>query len=340
MKLTEYSRASGCGCKIAPSDLQEILQSCSFEQSNPLLLVGNGTSDDAAVYDLGDENALIFTTDFFMPMVNDPFEFGKIAAANALSDVYAMGGKPFLALAILGWPMDQIPKSMAAEVMRGAEFVCKQVEVSIGGGHSVNSKEPFFGLAVNGLVSKGNIKKNTILTEGLQLAITKPLGFGIGTSMLRKDMLTENEIQELQTWMSKLNSVGFELGKLKHVKSMTDITGFGLLGHIQEMSSEFQGSISLNYAAIPVLEIAKKGASQFIFPDNTTKNFNFIKDQCTSLNGEQMLILCDPQTSGGLLFSFEKDGKEELEKVIGPEGKSWHIIGETQPFFEKKIRVE
>lgn len=140
MNLTEYSRASGCGCKIAPADLQEILQDCGFDHSNPLLLVGSGSNDDAAVYDLGNDRALIFTTDFFMPMVNDPFEFGKIAAANALSDVYAMGGKPFLALAILGWPIEQLPKSVAAEVMKGAEFVCKEANVIIGGGHSVDRK--------------------------------------------------------------------------------------------------------------------------------------------------------------------------------------------------------
>ncbi|MFM7619063.1 MAG: selenide, water dikinase SelD [Bacteroidota bacterium] len=339
MNLTEYSRASGCGCKIAPADLQEILQDCGFDHSNPLLLVGSGSNDDAAVYDLGNDRALIFTTDFFMPMVNDPFEFGKIAAANALSDVYAMGGKPFLALAILGWPIEQLPKSVASEVMKGAEFVCKEANVTIGGGHSVNSKEPFFGLAVNGMVEKSNIKKNNILTEGLQLGLTKPLGFGIGTSMLRRGLLDDVEILELQNWMSKLNGHGHELGELHAVKSMTDITGFGILGHALEMATSFDGSIFLNYNSIPILDLARRGASQFVFPDNTTKNFNFVKEDCTALSGEQMLTLCDPQTSGGLLFSYEKQSKNEIEKILGADGLSWHVIGETRAYSEKKLHV-
>jgi len=339
MNLTEYSRASGCGCKIAPSDLQEILENCNFDHSNPLLLVGNSSNDDAAVYDLGNEETLILTTDFFMPMVNDPFAFGKIAAANALSDVYAMGGKPFLALAILGWPIDQLPKSVAAEVMKGAEFVCKEAGVIIGGGHSVNSKEPFFGLAVTGNAKKENLKKNTIQSENLRIGITKPLGFGIGTSMLRKNVLNDAEIQELQNWMSTLNSVGETLGKLPSVRNITDVTGFGLLGHLYEMAKEFNGSITINYAAIPVLNIAKRGASQFVFPDNTTKNYNFVKDHCTALSGEQMLILCDPQTSGGLLFSFEESGIKDIESVLGNAGESWHIIGETCSTLDKKLHV-
>jgi selenide, water dikinase len=339
MKLTEYSRASGCGCKIAPEDLQKILGSCGFESNSEKLIVGNDSCDDAAVYDLGNGRALISTTDFFMPMVNDPYIFGQIAASNALSDVFAMGGKPILALAILGWPMELIPLSAAAEVMRGAKDTCKKFGVPIAGGHSVNSKEPFFGLAVNGEIELVNLKRNNTLSSELKIAITKPLGLGIGTSMLRREMLSSAEMNELHEHMVKVNSIGEQLGKLEFVRSMTDITGFGLLGHLKEMATNFPGSIEIEYSSIPLASFARRGASQFIFPDNTTKNFNFVKENVSALTGEQMLVLCDPQTSGGLLFTFDENEETKVLELFHEQQEQLYIIGKTTQKKEHEIQI-
>ena len=230
IKLTQYSRGAGCGCKISPAVLEEILHS-QFTFPGQNLLVGNSSNDDAAVYDLGDGNALISTTDFFMPIVDDPFDFGQIASANAISDIYAMGGKPILAIALLGWPVEKLPAAVAKEVMEGARKICAEAGITLAGGHSIDSAEPFFGLSVNGLVSVDNLKKNNTAKEGDLLFLTKPIGVGILSTAQKRNVLKEDHVSILIDQLTQLNSAGESLGKVQGVSAMTDTTGFGLAGH-------------------------------------------------------------------------------------------------------------
>jgi len=236
IKLTQYSHGAGCGCKISPQILDEILTSNFAMPDNDKLIVGNHSKDDAAVYDLGNGNALISTTDFFMPIVDDPFEFGRIASANAISDVYAMGGRPILAIAILGWPINILSPAVAQKVIEGSRSICKEAGIPLAGGHSIDSPEPIFGLAVNGLVSVENIKQNNQAKEGNVLFLTKPLGVGILTTAEKKGILKEEHFGIAAKQMMQLNKIGETLGKLKGVTAMTDVTGFGLLGHLVEMA--------------------------------------------------------------------------------------------------------
>ncbi|MBC7689304.1 MAG: selenide, water dikinase SelD, partial [Aquabacterium sp.] len=236
IKLTQYSHGAGCGCKIAPKILDEILTSNFARPDNDKLIVGNHSKDDAAVYDLGNGTALISTTDFFMPIVDDPFEFGRIASANAISDVYAMGGKPILAIAILGWPINILPPAVAQRVIEGSRSICVEAGIPLAGGHSIDSPEPIFGLAVNGLVAVENIKQNNLAKQGDLLFLTKPLGVGILTTAEKKGLLLSQHIGVAAKQMMQLNKVGEALGKIKGVSAMTDVTGFGLLGHLVEMA--------------------------------------------------------------------------------------------------------
>ena len=229
VKLTQYSHGAGCGCKISPLILDKILSSNLSVPDNKKLLVGNHSKDDAAVYDLGNGTALISTTDFFMPIVDDPFEFGRIAAANAISDVYAMGGKPVLAIAILGWPINKIPAEIAQKVIEGGRSICVEAGISLAGGHSIDSPEPIFGLAVNGLVDIKNIKQNNTAKEGDVLFLTKSLGVGILTTAEKKGLLKKEHIGLASRQMMQLNKAGELLGVIKGVHAMTDVTGFGLL---------------------------------------------------------------------------------------------------------------
>ena len=234
IKLTQYSHGAGCGCKIAPKILDEILSSSITSPDNNKLIVGNHSKDDAAVYDLGNGTALISTTDFFMPIVDDPYEFGRIASANAISDVYAMGGKPILAIAILGWPINILPPAIAQKVIEGSRSICMEAGIPLAGGHSIDSPEPIFGLAVNGLVPIENIKQNNLAKEGDILFLTKPLGVGILTTAEKKGIVLDQHKGVAANQMMQLNSIGEMLGKIKGVSAMTDVTGFGLLGHLKE----------------------------------------------------------------------------------------------------------
>ena len=311
-KLTQFSKAAGCGCKIGPEALEEILSTCGKSAPNMQLLLGNEGNEDAAAWLWNDKEVLLATTDFFMPMVDDAFAFGKIAAANAISDVFAKGGKPILALGILGWPIEKLPASEAAKVLAGAKEICNQHNIPLAGGHSVESPEPFFGLAVNGIVQRENLKSNDNLHVGDTLYLTKPLGLGISVTGQKRGLISEEELNEVIQWMSFTNHFGEKIAHLSEVHAMTDVTGFGLLGHLNEMNRTVQAEIQLNYAAIPVLASAKRLASQFVFPDITTRNFNAVKEHVSTLNGEQMLVLCDPQTSGGLLISASPSIESEL----------------------------
>jgi selenide,water dikinase len=328
--LTQFSKASGCGCKIAPSELTKILSHCGTSQVDLNLLIGNSNNDDAAAYALNETDALLSTTDFFMPMVDNAYDFGCIAAANALSDIYAMGGKPIMALAILGWPLEKLPAEVAGEVMRGAKETCASVSIQIAGGHSVESPEPFFGLSVNGIAPIKNLKQNNGAKVGDLVAITKPLGLGIASTAGKRGLLSEEEKAEFIQHMKHVNSIGAEFAKVEGVHAMTDITGFGLAGHLIEMCEASGCSAKIDYQNIPVLESAKRAVAQFVFPDITTKNFQNIQPKSSALSGEQLLVLCDPQTSGGLLVAFQPDALEELKKLCALQNESFTVIGSLQ----------
>lgn len=315
IKLTQYSKGSGCGCKIAPDQLSSLLASNSKEFLDANLLVGNKNNDDAAVYLIDENNAIISTTDFFTPIVDDAFDFGRIAACNAISDIYAMGGKPILAIGILGWPVDKIPTSYAQQVLEGARSICYEAGISLSGGHSIETTEPIFGLAVTGLAHKNNIKQNSKAQAGDYLFLSKPLGLGILSAALKRGIIKPEDEKVMVEMMTSLNSLGAELGKLAGVNAMTDVTGFGLIGHLTEMTKGANLSASLDLKAIPTIKDIEFYTQQFSYPDITTKNLNAYNPSTEGLNGLEFLLLCDPQTSGGLLISVsEKAMPEFLEK--------------------------
>jgi selenide, water dikinase len=247
VKLTQYSRGSGCGCKIAPAVLEEILKREEDIQSFKHLLVGTESKDDAAVYELPDGNCLISTVDFITPIVDDAYDFGRIAACNAISDVYAMGGSPTLAIAILGWPIERISPGIANIVLEGARTVCREANIPLAGGHSIDSTEPIFGLAVNGFVTKEHLKKNNTAQPGDFLFLTKPIGTGILASAQKRGKVSDDDMQRAIGIMTKLNRVGEEFGSLAYVNAMTDVTGFGLLGHLIEMMEGSDSSAHIDF---------------------------------------------------------------------------------------------
>lgn len=315
INLTQFNHGAGCGCKIAPDVLEKILRSeITFIDKN--LLVGYNTKDDAAVYDIGSGQCIISTTDFFLPIVNDPHDFGKIAAANAISDVYAMGGKPIMAIAILGWPIDTIPPELAQHVLDGARKVCAEAGIALAGGHSINSKEPIFGLAVTGVVPKANIKTNNNVKEGDLLFLTKPLGIGIFTTAHKRNQLNDDDYKIVVEVMCTVNKAGEELSKHPAVHAMTDVTGFGLAGHLLEMVSGSGFCAEINYDKIPKLTNVENYTKQFIFPDNTTRIYNSCKEKVKWKAELDFLLLCDPQTSGGLLICVAPQFENELKKIL------------------------
>jgi selenide,water dikinase len=316
-KLTQYSHGAGCGCKISPQILDEILTSNFAMPDNDKLIVGNHSKDDAAVYDLGNGNALISTTDFFMPIVDDPFEFGRIASANAISDVYAMGGKPILAIAILGWPINILSPAVAQKVIEGSRSICKEAGIPLAGGHSIDSPEPIFGLAVNGLVSIENIKQNNKAREGDLLFLTKPLGVGILTTAEKKGILKEEHFGVAAKQMMQLNKVGETLSKLKGVTAMTDVTGFGLLGHLVEMAEGSGLSAVIEFEKIPVItNDIKNYVDQKSVPGGTNRNWDSYGEKISILSNYQKAILADPQTSGGLLVAVDKNTVADVQEML------------------------
>lgn len=316
IKLTQYSHGSGCGCKIAPAVLENILKQSGTNIRMNELLVGYESKDDAAVYRLHNDTCLISTVDFFTPVVDDPYLFGRIAAANALSDVYAMGGDPLLAIAILGWPVDKLPAELAAKVLEGGRDACKEVGIPLAGGHSIDSPEPFFGLAVNGLVTEKNILRNNTASEGDFLFLTKPIGSGIlSAAMKRGKLLAEHEAVLIQN-LTTINKIGSKLSNISEVHAVTDVTGFGLLGHLIEITEGSGLSSVLEYSTIPLLDGAAKYASEFIFPDNTYRNWNGYEKKVSGVDGPSFITLSDPQTNGGLLISIAENGLPELKKLL------------------------
>lgn len=333
IKLTQYSHGAGCGCKISPTVLDEILKTDFQKQSVPALLVGNETKDDAAVYDQGDGNCIISTTDFFMPIVDDAFTFGSIASVNAISDVYAMGGKPIMALAILGWPIGKLSPELAQHVLDGARAVCQKAGIPLAGGHSIDSPEPIFGLAVTGSVRKEHLKKNNTATADCFLYLTKPLGVGIITTAQKRGLAEADDVQEAVKWMTELNTLGYVFGKLDYVKALTDVTGFGLLGHLLEVCEGSGLSAEIEYAKIPLLKNLNAYTSKFIYPDNTMRNWQGYEKKVSGIGAESLLTLCDPQTSGGLLVCVEEKFAHEFETLTASKG---HIVKPIGRMINKK----
>lgn len=346
IKLTQYSRGAGCGCKISPKILDEILKTNISIPDDKNLLVGNSSKDDAAVYDMGNGMALISTADFFMPIVDDAFDFGRIAAANSISDVYAMGGKPSMAIAILGWPVEKLPVELAQKVIEGGRTICKDAGIPLAGGHSVDSTEPIFGLAVSGLVNKENLKKNNTAEEGDWIFLTKPLGVGILSTAHKRGLLKDEHLQIMIEQMTSLNKIGGELGKIKGVTAMTDVTGFGLLGHLIEMTEGSGLTAEISYNKIAVVNGVKDFIIQRIFPDATTRNWNSYYEKVRFEKGvnvmEAFTLLPDPQTNGGLLFSVKGKAKEEIITLLKKEGLTTFIepIGRFIAKGEKTIEVK
>jgi selenide,water dikinase len=317
IKLTQYSHGAGCGCKIAPKILDEILTSNIATPDNDKLIVGNHSKDDAAVYDLGNGTALISTTDFFMPIVDDPFEFGRIASANAISDVYAMGGKPILAIAILGWPINILPPAIAQKVIEGSRSICLEAGIPLAGGHSIDSPEPIFGLAVNGLVPIENIKQNNLAKENDVLFLTKPLGVGILTTAEKKGILLAAHKGVAAKQMMQLNKIGEALGKMKGVRAMTDVTGFGLLGHLVEMAEGSGLSAVVDFENIPtIIPGLKSYVDQKSVPGGTNRNWDSYGQKIGDISDFQKAILADPQTSGGLLIAVNPSAVEEVKDIL------------------------
>jgi selenide,water dikinase len=345
IKLTQYSHGAGCGCKIAPKMLDQILATDIPMPGNDKLLVGNHTKDDAAVYDIGNGNAMITTTDFFMPIVDDPFDFGRIAAANSISDVYAMGGKPLVAIAILGWPVEKLPVDMAQKVLEGGRSVCREAGIPLAGGHSIDSPEPIFGLAVTGMVETGRLKRNNTAREGDFLFLTKPLGVGILSTAQKRGLLEESHKAEMIEHLTTLNKIGEEFGKLKGVTAMTDVTGFGLLGHLIEMMEGSALSADLFYEKIPVANGVREYISKRIFPDATTRNWSSYSDKVKFEKGvnvmEAFTLLPDPQTNGGILVAVREDSIEEFQNVLRLHGLGNFStpIGRTKGKTEKLVYI-
>lgn len=312
IKLTEYSHGAGCGCKIAPGVLEDILKTSSTPFHDPKLLVGNETKDDAAVYDLGNGSSVVSTTDFFMPIVDDPFEFGQIAATNAISDIYAMGGHPLMAIAIFGWPIKKLSSEIAAQVIEGGRHACKLAGIALAGGHSIDAPEPIFGLAVTGQVENQHIKRNSQARANCDLFLTKPLGIGILTTAGKNKVLKDEHSRIAIDTMLQLNKPGAEFAKLPYVSAMTDVTGFGLMGHLTEICEGSGLRAEIDYQAVPKLPEVENYISLGCSPGGAQRNFDSYGHHLGEMTELQKKILCDPQTSGGLLVAIDHKHSEEF----------------------------
>lgn len=326
VRLTQYSHGAGCGCKLAPAVLDQILANrTTTPDAMSRLLVGNSSRDDAGALDLEDGRVLLSTTDFFMPIVDDPYEFGRIASANAISDIYAMGGNPVMAIAILGWPIDKLGPEIAGEVMEGSRSICAEAGVALAGGHSIDSPEPIFGLAVNGLVARQNLKQNDAARAGDKLYLTKPLGVGILTTAEKKGILREADIGLAAASMMRLNKVGAALGHVEGVHAMTDVTGFGLLGHLSEICVGSGLNAVVELDKIRTLTDLEGYLDQGSVPGGTGRNWASYGDKVGPISERAKSVLADPQTSGGLLVSVAESAQAEVEAILEEHGLEAHL---------------
>jgi len=337
IKLTEYSHGAGCGCKIAPSALDDILHGQVNFAPDKQLLVGNDSKDDAAAYDMGNGEAVISTTDFFMPIVDDPFTFGRIAATNALSDIYAMGAKPIMAIAILGWPITKLDSRIAGTVVDGGRQACKDAGIILAGGHSIDAPEPIFGLAATGRVKIENLKQNNQATSESILFLTKPLGVGILSTAQKHKKLKDKHKNIAANSMCMLNNIGEQLGQIGGVTAMTDVTGFGLLGHLLEICQGSEIAAQLYFDQVPLLHPAVEMYRQMgCVPGGGSRNYDSYGENISKLTRQQQQILCDPQTSGGLLIAVRPDAIDavlniaphahEIGKLVQKKDKNWITV--------------
>ncbi len=343
VKLTSLSSKGGCGCKIGPADLRQVLQSFSPATPSPNLLVGLETNDDAGVYKLNDSTALVQTLDFFTPIVDDPYSFGQIAAANAISDVYAMGGTPITALNIVAFPIADLDKQILAAILEGAGNKLSEAGVALVGGHSIDDKEPKFGLAVTGTIHPDKIRTNSGAQAGDVLILTKPIGVGILTTSIKRGLLEESEIKRVTEVMATLNKTAAETLGNYEVHACTDVTGFGLLGHASEMAQGSEVGIRISAQQVPVLPRVKQLAENGAVPGGTKNNFNYLKDDVTfasSLDQTDQWILCDAVTSGGLLAAVNESDAEEVLTELKDKNIEAAIIGRVENENKGHINVD
>jgi len=323
VRLTQFSHGGGCGCKIAPGVLEQILAKGAPGILPKELLVGIETSDDAAVYRLNDTQAIVATTDFFMPIVDDPFDFGAIAATNAISDVYAMGGQPLFALALVGMPVNQIPLDVIRRILEGGESVCTRAGIPIAGGHTIDSVEPIYGLVAIGLVDPRNLKRNAGAKVGDKLILGKPIGVGIHSAALKKGRLDDAGYRAMIATTTKLNTPGTRLGKLPEVHALTDVTGFGLLGHLLEIAKGSNAGARLDWKSIPLLPGALEFAREGIVTGASARNWTGYGSRvklASTLGEAERAVLTDPQTSGGLLVACDPTACDAVLEVFRSEG--------------------
>lgn len=331
-RLTELAHGGGCGCKLAPGVLQSILSNAPMSRAFPQLLVGNAESDDAAVWQVDETTCIVATTDFFMPMVDDPRDFGRIAATNAISDIYAMGARPVMALAIVGMPVNLMPADMIREILDGGAEVCANAGVALAGGHSIDAPEPIYGLAVIGLLHPSALRRNGGAGPGDRVILTKGLGVGIYSAAIKKRMLDADGIAEMVGSATTLNSIGAVLSARPEVRAMTDVTGFGILGHGLEMARASGGVLALDYAALPRLSRADDLARAGCVTGASGRNWDSYGadvDLSPDLPDHARALLTDPQTSGGLLIAVQADAAEAILAEIRAAGLPLAaIIGE------------
>jgi len=333
VKLTQFSHGGGCGCKIAPGVLEQILAKGAPGMVPKELLVGIETSDDAAVYRINDRQAIVATTDFFMPIVDDPFDFGAIAATNAISDVYAMGGQPLFALALVGMPVNQIPLEVIRKILEGGESVCARAGIPIAGGHTIDSVEPIYGLVAIGLVDPRNLKRNSGAKPGDKLILGKPIGVGIHSAALKKGKLDDAGYKAMIAATTKLNTPGTKLGQLEEVHALTDVTGFGLLGHLLEIAKGSNAGARLDWSAIPLLPGALDFAREGIATGASGRNWSGYGNRVTlgaGIGDAERAVLTDPQTSGGLLVACAPAACDEVLAIFHADGfEHAAVVGEV-----------
>ena len=331
-RLTQLAHGGGCGCKIAPAVLQKILAGTTGGIIPPQLLVGTETSDDAAVYQINPQQAIVATTDFFMPIVDDPFDFGRIAATNAISDVYAMGGTPLFALALVGMQINVLPLETIAKILAGGESVCRAAGIPIAGGHTIDSVEPIYGLVAIGLVNPTHLRRNSDAKAGDKLILGKPLGVGVYSSALKREKLHETDYQAMIESTTQLNTPGPVLGCLDGVHAVTDVTGFGLLGHLMEVCKGSSLRARLDYSDLPFLNRAREFADAGYITGASARNWDSLKEHVVfapEFGAIEQALLTDPQTSGGLLISCSPDAVTEVLSIFLQQGFSHvSVIGE------------
>ncbi|MGY4675706.1 selenide, water dikinase SelD [Ursidibacter arcticus] len=340
IRLTQYSHGAGCGCKISPKVLEQILHTEQAKFIDPNLLVGNETKDDAAVYDIGNGVGIVSTTDFFMPIVDDPFDFGRIAATNAISDIFAMGGRPIMAIAILGFPINKLPAEVAQKIVEGGRFACQQAGIALAGGHSIDSPEPIFGLAVTGIISTEQVKKNASAQAGCELFLTKPLGIGVLTTAEKQGKLKAKHKNLARDVMCQMNLIGAEFAKIPEITAMTDVTGFGLLGHLTEICQGSNLRAEVYSEQIHTLDGVKEYIAQGAVPGGTQRNFDSYGQWISPLTDEQKAILCDPQTSGGLLIAVKPEAVVSVQQIAKAAQVSLYPIGKLFDADNNKALIE